>query len=800
MKFFIDDLPVLFPYPRIYPEQYAYMTDLKRTLDVGGHCVLEMPSGTGKTVSLLSLIVAYQQFYPEHRKLVYCSRTMSEIEKALAELKALMAFRAKELGYVEDFRALGLTSRKNLCLHPSVKREKKGTVVDARCRGLTAGFVKEKKNAGEDVELCIYHENLYLREPHNLIPAGVYTFDGLLKYGEQEKTCPYFTVRRMMPFCNIIIYSYHYLLDPKIAERVSKELSKDAIIVFDEAHNIDNVCIESLSLDITDESLRRATRGAINLEKKIAEMKSTDAEKLKNEYQKLVEGLQDIDDGREEDSFMANPVLPDDLLKEAVPGNIRRAEHFVAFLKRFVEYLKTRMKVLHVVSETPASFLQHLKDLTFIERKPLRFCAERLTSLVRTLELANVEDYQPLQEVATFATLVATYEKGFLLILEPFESDTATVPNPVLHFTCLDASIAIKPVFDRFWSVVITSGTISPLEMYPKMLQFDCVVSESYSMTLARRSFLPLIVTRGSDQVHISSRFEIRNDPSVVRNYGNLLIEFSKITPDGMVVFFPSYLYMESIISMWQGMGILDEVWKYKLILVETPDSQETSLALETYRTACCNGRGAVMLCVARGKVSEGIDFDHHYGRTVLCIGVPFQYTESRILKARLEFLRENYRIRENDFLSFDAMRHAAQCLGRVLRGKDDYGIMVLADKRFSRKRTQLPQWIRESIMESETNMSTDMAVAAAKKFLRTMAQPLADEGKDGISTWTYEDLLKHQKKVRMGEGRHRGETNGGAMDVDVGGVDGAVGQEAGQDDEYGVSDDEALLAMDTGM
>lgn len=33
-------------------------------------------------------------------------------------------------------------------------------------------------------------------------------------------------------------------------------------------------------------------------------------------------------------------VLPADLLTEAVPGNIRRAEHFVAFLKRFIEYLK----------------------------------------------------------------------------------------------------------------------------------------------------------------------------------------------------------------------------------------------------------------------------------------------------------------------------------------------------------------------------------------------------------------------------------------------------------------------------
>jgi len=41
-----------------------------------------------------------------------------------------------------------------------------------------------------------------------------------------------------MPFCNVIIYSYHYLLDPKIAERVSRELSKDCIVVFDEAHNI----------------------------------------------------------------------------------------------------------------------------------------------------------------------------------------------------------------------------------------------------------------------------------------------------------------------------------------------------------------------------------------------------------------------------------------------------------------------------------------------------------------------------------------------------------------------------------
>jgi DNA excision repair protein ERCC-2 len=96
--------------------------------------------------------------------------------------------------------------------------------------------------------------------------------------------------------------------------------------------------------------------------------------------------------------------------------------------------------------------------------------------------------------------------------------------------------------------------------------------------------------------------------------------------------------------------------------------------------------------------VSEGIDFDHNYGRAVLMFGyahflphhssndnqvisVPYQYTESRILKARLEYLRDAYRIRESEFLGFDAMRNAAQCVGRVLRGKTDWGLMVFADK-----------------------------------------------------------------------------------------------------------------------
>merc|ERR1712137_223768 len=117
---------------------------------------------------------------------------------------------------------------------------------------------------------------------------------------------------------------------------------------------------------------------------------------------------------------------------------------------------------------------------------------------------------------------------------------------------------------------------------------------------------------------------------------------------------------------------------------------------------------------VARGKISEGIDFDHHYGRCVIVFGIPFVYSESRVLKERQKFLRDQCDIKESEFLTFDAMRTTAQCVGRIIRGKSDYGIMVFADRRYNRvdKRSKLPQWISQFLNSSQVNVSTDMAVA----------------------------------------------------------------------------------------
>jgi hypothetical protein len=67
--------------------------------------------------------------------------------------------------------------------------------------------------------------------------------------------------------------------------------------------------------------------------------------------------------------------------------------------------------------------------------------------------------------------------------------------------SCLDASLAMRPVFSRFQSVVITSGTLSPLSLYPRILDFHPVSIASLNMTLTRDCLCPVVLTRGTDQV-----------------------------------------------------------------------------------------------------------------------------------------------------------------------------------------------------------------------------------------------------------------------------------------------------------
>ena len=283
----------------------------------------------------------------------------------------------------------------------------------------------------------------------------------------------------------------------------------------------------------------------------------------------------------------------------------------------------------------------------YIDQRPLKHVRERLTSLLNTLEIEKIDNFNALGVIADFSTLLATYYDGFSLIIEPYpEENQHAQRDPLLQFYCLDASIATKPIFDKFKNVILTSGTISPIEIYPKILNFNPKVCRAFDIKLPRNAINPIIVTKGMDQLPMSSKFEERENSNNIRNYGNLIVELSQTVPDGIVCFFTSYRYMEYMIVQWSEMRILQRVLENKLVFIETTDNLETQLALENYKKACDNGRGAVFFSIARGKVSEGVDFAGHYGRCVIVFGVPFQNTMSRNLKARMNFLKDNFNIR----------------------------------------------------------------------------------------------------------------------------------------------------------
>lgn len=231
-------------------------------------------------------------------------------------------------------------------------------------------------------------------------------------------------------------------------------------------------------MDVNTRHLEASSRCLGKLTRQVGDVKRSNQQRLQDEYSALLNGLLEqgvvrhgtgVASGEQavpipgaspaDAQALANPLLPEDILQEAVPGNIRKAEHFLLFLKKIVEFLKVRLRSTSVQKDTPLKFLFDLQDSTGLERKPLRFAYSRLSSLLRTLEISNLEEYSPLMEIANFATLVATYLEGFVVITEPGDADGGMrINQAAVQLCCLDSSYALKPVIDRFPTVVITSG------------------------------------------------------------------------------------------------------------------------------------------------------------------------------------------------------------------------------------------------------------------------------------------------------------------------------------------------------
>ncbi|KAI5185821.1 DNA excision repair protein ERCC-2 [Nematocida homosporus] len=753
----LGELEVFFPMERIYPEQLQYIKELFEVAQGKGHCLIEMPTGTGKTLAILSFLVSYQIHLSTHGvgsanlkdstlkrpngvfKIVYCTRTTAELEKVLHELKRLYNYIQQYIPKLE-YTGLGLAARRTLCVNNEVREGHTPREINAGCHRIRS--------------TCPYYTEL-AKDP--TIPPGIHTLEDLVAMGTTQGKCPYYLARSVSPLADCLVYTYNYMIDPRISNLVSAGLGSNCIVVFDEAHNIDSACIEALSVGITRSTLDAAWKSICDMESLLQAADITRISGPGNigslsmaSYQNTrLDKPAGIDSSFAEDSHACSRSKT-----SQIPGSLRTTRGFISAAKRVIEFFKTRLKTVHLTAETTESFIWSLESTVFVEYSALVHLSKQLRAVIAQVselsaldrtklkqdsteqlnssELAQLSvfgDFQELSQICDFCSLAAQFKRGFSVIFEPFNSFSAY--EPILRLCCLDASIAIQRVFSTYKNVIITSGTLSPISIYPRLLNFAPVKSVEIDVT-NRRGLGVLIVTKGSDQMtlamtgsnEISSGFSLRSEPAVVRNYGNLLLEMAAVVPDGLACFFPSYKYMEEAVSAWTESGMIKKIIEKKLIFAESLDHEETERALAGYKTACEIGRGAIMLSVARGKVSEGVDFSGCYGRAVLVFGVPFQYTESPQLKKRLEFLAEEFGVRESEFLSFDAMRQAAQCIGRVLRSSRDYGLAVLADRRFnvSEKKQQLPRWVQRHLEDESTNLSIDMSISLARQFFRQVS------------------------------------------------------------------------------
>jgi len=150
-----------------------------------------------------------------------------------------------------------------------------------------------------------------------------------------------------------------------------------------------------------------------------------------------------------------------------------------------------------------------------------RACHDRLYSLINTLEIDSTDEFLPIRLLADFGTLIGSYSEGFQIIIEPYDERTPDISDQPVHLACLDASIAMEPVFKNFRSVIITSGTLTPMEHFQKVLGFNPVVAESLHITLTRECLCPVVVKCGADQMPVRAPLSTSDSRSVAGEHKN---------------------------------------------------------------------------------------------------------------------------------------------------------------------------------------------------------------------------------------------------------------------------------------
>ncbi|KRY17128.1 Regulator of telomere elongation helicase 1 [Trichinella patagoniensis] len=713
------------------------------------NAALESPTGTGKTLCLLcaclgwletvhpkenitpnmstskNLLKNEKQLQPARPQILYASRTHSQLSQVIKELNKTT---------YAGIRVCILGSRDQLCIDEEVKAEKQSIIKNHICRAKrlsrSCRYYNELKNA--TATSFIFGDN------------KVMDIEDLLSSGKLNNFCPFYKAREGVEEADLILMPYNYVLDPT-TRRVNKINLSGNILIFDEAHNLEKVCEESASFSFTSKDFAAALReaqdalrlliddqetirkqrdeteelfGSDALQLKLATLPDVDMNVLSNQIVLLEKVEQEFceavsaatsEGNLEEGITLPGHFLSDILLKAGIRPDM--CEPISVLADHLSSYLTVKGKIVIFKEENfpLLTVIAAANNSPWVSRG-LAF--SKFSSLVNAVYYRNISQTSKceiMHDTDDFKVYICSGQVGKNSDSESL-SNCSKIPGSFsINYWCFSAGIGMSLLLKcQLRSVIVTSGTLSPLDSFVNEMRIPFPIRLENCHIVKSEQYLFCICPSGPDGERLHADFSNRNNKKYLNSLGNSIVNFCRIIPQGFLIFFASYTQLNNCINYWTNNSIMDRVKRFKKVFIEPKTKCEFQTIMDEYkRLAEASGTelGVVFFGVLRGKLSEGYDFSDCSARAVVIAGIPFPPAFDPHVRLKRDYLNEQ---KQKKLLSLDgsawyvldAVRVVNQAIGRVIRHRNDFGAIILADNRFSSwPNYYYPNWLRQSAM-----------------------------------------------------------------------------------------------------
>ena len=285
-------------------------------------------------------------------------------------------------------------------------------------------------------------------------------------------------------------------------------------------------------------------------------------------------------------------------------------------------------------------------------------------------ELEELADHTRSQERASFCSTLASFllewaeeREGVLRMVSRSGEDFS------FFLRALDPAIIADPVVNRAYSFIAVSGTLVPVEMFAELIGADDARTLVVENPFPRENRMDLILTNAT------TKYDQRG-PETYAEYARSVMAVCEAIPGNIAVFFPSYSFLESVLSRM-------ETTHGKRLVCERRGMMpaEKQRALEEFRSAQRES-GAVLFGVVSGSFGEGVDLPGDALRAVVVIGLPFEAPDLET-RQLIEYYDRKFGKGWDFGYLYPAFNRIFQNAGRLIRTPTDRGAVIYIDSRY---------------------------------------------------------------------------------------------------------------------